>query len=68
MVFRIPLPAENDDGWGPAGGAGTSDFADVPYAPFNKSDRLGCAADWTQTGYGKFGGSAYPASRWAGEP
>ena len=59
MVFTIPQAAESPDGWGPAAVevAELAEFAPI-YAPFNKTDRLGCAADWTQTGFGKFGGSA----------
>ncbi len=63
MGFVVPVSAENADGWGPAADCVSEEYADVPYAPFNKSDKLGRAADWTQTGYGKFGGSAFPATR-----
>ena len=61
MVFTVPAAAESADGWGPAAieVAELAEFAPI-YAPFNKTDRLGCAADWTQTGFGKFGGSACP--------
>ena len=61
MGFSVPISAENPNGWGPPGDSVPEDFADVPYSPFSKSDKLGRAADWTQTGFGKFGGSACPA-------
>lgn len=60
MGFSVPVSADNTEGWGPAADCVSEEFADVPYAPFNKSDKLGRAADWTQTGFGKFGGCACP--------
>ena len=60
MGFTVPISAENPNGWGPPADAAPAEFADVPYSPFSKSDKLGRAADWTQTGFGKFGGSACP--------
>jgi len=62
MPFVAPVAEENADGWGPSTDV-VAEFSEVPYAPFSKSDKLGCAADWTQTGYGKFGGSACPRAR-----
>lgn len=57
--FVLPRVAPQPDGWGPpAGLQPPPEFADLPYAPFSKSDKLGRAADWTQTGYSKFGGCA----------
>jgi translation initiation factor 3 subunit D len=59
MPFVAPVSADNPEGWGPLAGESLApQFADVPYTPFNKGDKLGRAADWTQTGYGKYGGSA----------
>ena len=63
MGFSVPISAENANGWGPPADAAPAEFADVPYSPFSKSDKLGRAADWTQTGFGKFGGSAWPGER-----
>ena len=61
MGFTVPNMLENVNSWGPPADAVLADdFADVPYSPFSKSDKLGRAADWTQTGFGKFGGSASP--------
>lgn len=30
---------------------------DMPFAPFSKTDKLGKAADWTNTGYQKYSGA-----------
>ena len=58
MGFSVPLSVDNPEGWGPPADCVPAEFADVPYSPFSKSDKLGRAADWTQTGFGKFGGCA----------
>ena len=42
--FRVPEIVDCDR-WGPPGVEGEE--VGVPYAPFNKSERLGRAADWT---------------------
>ncbi len=63
MGFTVPLSVDNPEGWGPPADCAPAEFADVPYSPFSKSDKLGRAADWTQTGFGKFGGSAWRAWR-----
>jgi len=43
---------ENDEGWGPSNVP--EKFKEVPYyAPFNKGDKLGRAADWQQQNQGK---------------
>jgi len=47
MAFAVPLVAENLEGWGPDAGCVPSQLENVPYAPFNKADRLGRASDWT---------------------
>ena len=45
--FAIAHIDENTDGWGPT--TVPDKFKDVPYyAPFNKGDKLGKAADWQQ--------------------
>ena len=62
MGFSVPLSVDNPEGWGPPADCVPAEFADVPYSPFSKSDKLGRAADWTQTGFGKFGGCASPAA------
>mmetsp|Transcript_21911 Transcript_21911/g.74471 ORF Transcript_21911/g.74471 Transcript_21911/m.74471 type:complete len:534 (-) Transcript_21911:516-2117(-) len=61
-VFKVPEVVDNDEGWGPPADAVPSCYADVPYAPFGKGDKLGRASDWSQGGYGKFGGRTYQSS------
>jgi len=40
---------DNEDGWGPSSATVPDKFKDVPYyAPYNKGDKLGKAADWQQ--------------------
>lgn len=63
MGFTVPKSVDNPDGWGPPADCVPEEYAEVPYSPFSKSDKLGRAADWTQTGFGKFGGSAWRARR-----
>lgn len=50
--FPVPVLSDNPEGWGPT--TLPEQFKDVPYAPFNKSDRVGRAADWTSHGYRRF--------------
>eukprot|EP00898_Chlorokybus_atmophyticus_P000696 jgi/Chlat1/1627/Chrsp127S01887 len=52
-AFQAPVIQDNDEGWGPTDIP--EHFKEVPYAPFNKSDKLGRASDWTNQGY-KYGG------------
>jgi hypothetical protein len=52
MVFNIPSPTDNVDGWGPC--TVPEEYKDIPYAPFSKSDKLGKAADWINLGYQKY--------------
>jgi len=40
---------ENDHGWGPC--SVPEQFQNMPYQPFNKSDKLGKVADWTGLTY-----------------
>jgi len=45
--FALPPIEENEDGWGPV--SVPEKFKEVPYyAPFNKGDKVGKAADWQQ--------------------
>jgi translation initiation factor 3 subunit D len=46
------LPKElntSTNGWGPTAIPPKETFLDIPYAPFSKGDKLGKAADWTNT-------------------
>lgn len=43
--FSLPDLEDNPTGWGPCGMA--SQFEAIPFAPFNKNDRLGRVSDWT---------------------
>jgi translation initiation factor 3 subunit D len=52
--FEVPQVVDNPDGWGPS--TVPEHLKDVPFAPFGKADKLGRAADWTQSGYQKFQG------------
>ena len=47
--FPVPVLSDNPDGWGPT--TLPEQFKNIPYAPFNKSDKVGRAADWTSQGY-----------------
>lgn len=47
MSFVVPVVVDNAEGWGPVGQP--DNLFDAPFAPFNKSDKLGKAADWLQT-------------------
>ncbi|KAJ6833642.1 uncharacterized protein M6B38_338095 [Iris pallida] len=54
MTFEIGFVPFNPDGWGPpdspshSGGAAGSVAANTPFAPFSRSEKLGCIADWTR--------------------
>lgn len=51
----MPQIADNPDGWGPC--SVPAHLKDIPFAPFNKGDKLGRVADWSQNAYGnKYGG------------
>eukprot|EP00897_Mesotaenium_endlicherianum_P004132 jgi/Mesen1/3747/ME000204S03007 len=58
--FEVPTLSDNQDGWGPT--TVPEQFKDIPYAPFNKGDRIGKASDWTGQGY-KYGGGRYDRDR-----
>lgn len=51
MSFDLPPLVANTTGWGPPSGTQAellpSSLKDLPYQPFNKSDRINRAADWT---------------------
>jgi translation initiation factor 3 subunit D len=49
LHFSIPDLSDNQDGWGPT--TVPDQYKDVPYAPFNKGDRVGKASDWTGQSY-----------------
>lgn len=45
--FSLPEIHDNQDGaWGPSSSHLPSQFKDIPYAPYSKSDKLGRFADW----------------------
>jgi translation initiation factor 3 subunit D len=52
MVFSVPNVVDNEEGWGPC--TVPEQYKDIPYAPFSKSDKLGKASDWMNSGYSKF--------------
>lgn len=54
--FLVPLVTTNSTGWGPSADSidenspgNISRFADLPYSPFGRSDRLGRAADFSSS-------------------
>ncbi|KAJ1677493.1 hypothetical protein EV182_006058, partial [Spiromyces aspiralis] len=51
--FELPSLAENKNGWGPMLPVATSQFQDVPYAPFSKADNVSRIADWTHAAEGR---------------
>jgi translation initiation factor 3 subunit D len=64
LQLKVPEVVDNPDGWGPPDDhrALQSQLQNVPYAPFNKGEKLGRASDWTRNvparyaGYGRGGG------------
>lgn len=54
VKFVVPEMADQSEGWGPKLSAVPPSLEGVPYAPYNKSERIGRAADFTQHGY-KYG-------------
>eukprot|EP00245_Coleochaete_scutata_P017967 TRINITY_DN90_c0_g1_i1.p1 TRINITY_DN90_c0_g1~~TRINITY_DN90_c0_g1_i1.p1 ORF type:complete len:554 (+),score=148.71 TRINITY_DN90_c0_g1_i1:33-1694(+) len=54
--FLVPTLSDNQEGWGPT--TVPEQFKDIPYAPFNKGDKLGRASDWTGQAY-KYGGGRF---------
>eukprot|EP01025_Chloroclados_australasicus_P007054 TRINITY_DN1224_c0_g1_i1.p1 TRINITY_DN1224_c0_g1~~TRINITY_DN1224_c0_g1_i1.p1 ORF type:complete len:518 (-),score=61.61 TRINITY_DN1224_c0_g1_i1:413-1933(-) len=51
--FELPLLEDNTSGWGPT--QVPEHLKDVPFAPYNKGDRLGRASDWTASSQGRYG-------------
>ena len=45
--FAVPKISQNTSSWGPTSTSTPSQFLDLPYAPYGKSDRLGKCADFT---------------------
>lgn len=43
--FKLPPMSDSTSGWGPVGLS--SQFRDIPYAPYSKADKLGRIADWS---------------------
>lgn len=69
-TFQVPYVTSNTSSWGPpdskddssttiasgnAANAPVSRFAQLPYAPFGRSDRLGRCADFTTSAYARTG-------------
>eukprot|EP00775_Hariotina_reticulata_P000366 gene366-601_t len=54
LPYSVPDIQDNPDGWGPA--AVPEQLKDLPFAAYNKSDKIGKAADWTQQAYQKYQG------------
>ncbi|KAJ1929040.1 hypothetical protein IWQ60_001536 [Tieghemiomyces parasiticus] len=44
--FKLHDVSENESGWGPLTTQKLEQFADIPYTPYSKSDKLGRVADW----------------------
>ncbi|KAG0319948.1 hypothetical protein BGZ99_004830 [Dissophora globulifera] len=44
-VFKLPTVSDSQSGWGPVDLS--SQFRDIPYAPYSKADKLGRIADWS---------------------
>ncbi len=51
--FIAPKVHVNPNGWGPTPDYVPAHFADVPYAPFGKSDRIGRSADFVAPNYAR---------------
>lgn len=50
-AFVVPQVEDNAEGWGPC--SVPAHLKDLPYAPFNKADKIGRAADFSGATYGK---------------
>ncbi|KZT62857.1 translation initiation factor eIF-3, subunit D [Calocera cornea HHB12733] len=47
--FVLPTMQDNPDGsWGPSTSAIPTQYKDIPYAPYSKSDKIGRFADWNE--------------------
>ncbi len=51
--FIAPKVHVNSTGWGPTPDNVPTHFADVPYAPFGKNDRIGRSADFAAPAYAR---------------
>lgn len=60
LPYSVPDIQDNPDGWGPA--VPPEQLKDLPFAAYNKSDKIGKAADWTQQAYQRNQGAA-PGAR-----
>lgn len=58
-AFVVPQVEDNAEGWGPC--SVPDHLKDLPYAPFNKADKIGRAADFSGATYGKahYGASCF---------
>ncbi|GBG00453.1 eukaryotic translation initiation factor 3 subunit D-like [Raphidocelis subcapitata] len=54
IPYSVPELHDNSDGWGPS--TVPEHLQGVPFAPFSKTDKLGKAADWTNTNFQKYSG------------
>lgn len=50
--FALPTIFDNPNGWGPTEESIPRQFLDVPYAPYNKGDKVGKVADFGGYSYG----------------
>ncbi|POW08659.1 hypothetical protein PSTT_07389 [Puccinia striiformis] len=48
--FVLPPIHDHPDAWGPSPTALPTQFKDIPYAPFSKSDKIGRIVDWNAEG------------------
>jgi len=61
--FTLPEIHDNPEGaWGPSTSHPPSQFKDIPYAPYSKSDKLGRFADWNDVDGGNRTGAAQPST------
>ena len=54
-IFNLEAIVDQEDRWGPSNEAIPQYIQQLPYAPFNKSDRLSKVADWTSQASGNYG-------------
>ncbi|POW22768.1 hypothetical protein PSHT_00965 [Puccinia striiformis] len=50
VIFVLPPIHDHPDAWGPSPTALPTQFKDIPYAPFSKSDKIGRIVDWNAEG------------------
>ena len=51
LKFEVPKVFVNEEGWGPTSRCLPTQFLNLPFAPFGKGERLGKAADFTQSAH-----------------